>query len=44
MLKANKQLNKGIETQKHKKEPKHRHMTQANKEKEVGKLGLGFLG
>ena len=43
MLKTNKQLNKGTETQKHKKEPKQRHMTQENKEKEVEKLGLGFL-
>ena len=42
MLKTNKQLNKGTETQKHKKEPKQRHMTQENKEKEVEKLGLGF--
>ena len=43
MLKTNKQLNKGTETQKHKKEPKQRHMTQGNKEKEAEKLGLGFL-
>ena len=44
MLKTNKQLNKGTETQKHKKEPKRRHMTQGNKEREAEKLGLGFLG
>ena len=44
MLKANKQLNKGIETQKLKKQPKQRHMTQGNKEKEAEKLELGFLG
>ena len=42
MLKTNKQLNKGTETQKHKKEPKQRHMTQGKKEAE--KLGLEFLG
>ena len=35
-------MNKGTETQKHKKEPKQRHMTHGNKEKEAEKLGLGF--
>ena len=44
MLKASKQLNRGTKTQKHKKEPKQSHMTQGNKEKEVEKLKLGFLG
>ena len=44
MLKANKQLNKGLETQKLKKQPKQRHMKQGNKEKEEEKIGLGFLG
>ena len=44
MLKASKQLNRGTETQKHKNEPKQRHMTQGNKEKEAEKLELGFLG
>ena len=44
MLKANKHLNRGTETQKHKKEQKQRYMTQGNKEKKAKKLGLGFLG
>ena len=44
MLKANKQLNKGTKTQKRKMEPKQRHMTQGNKEKEVEKFILRFLG
>ena len=36
-LLANKQLNRGTKTQKHKKEPKQRHVAyaQGNKEKEV---------
>ena len=42
MLKAKKQLNRGTETQKHKEEPKQRHMTQGNKEKEAEKLRQGF--
>ena len=42
MLKTNKQLNKGTETQKYKNEPKQRHITQGNKEKEAKKLKLGF--
>ena len=33
MLKANKHLNRGTKTQKHKKEQKQRYMTQGNKEK-----------
>ena len=37
MLKTNKQLNKGTETQKHKKEPKQRHMTQGNFKKKKKK-------
>ena len=44
MLKANKQLNRWTDTLKHKEEPKRRHMTQGNKEKEAEKLRLGFLG
>ena len=44
MLKENKQLNRGTETQKHKREPKQGYMIQGNKEKEAEKLGLGFLG
>ena len=44
MLKTNKQLIRGTETQKHKKESKQRHTTQGNKEKEAEKLELGFLG
>ena len=43
-IKGNKQLNRGTETQKHKNEPKQRHTTQGNKEKEAEKLELGFLG
>ena len=43
MLKANKHLNRGTETQKHKKEQKRRYMTQGNKEKEAERLELGFL-
>ena len=37
MLISNKQLNRGTKTQKHKKEPKQRHVAyaQGNKEKEV---------
>ena len=44
MLMANKQLNRGTKTQKHKKEPKQRHMTyaQGNKEKEAKNLNQGF--
>ena len=44
MLKTNKQLNKRTETQKHINEPKQRHMTQGNKDKEAENFGLGFLG
>ena len=42
MLKTNKQLNRGTETQKYKKEPKQRHMTQGNKEKEAENSNQGF--
>ena len=44
MLKSNKQLNRETKTQKYENEPKQRHMTQGNKEKEAEKLGLRFLG
>ena len=44
MLKANKHLNRGTKTQKHKKEQKQRYMTQGNKEKEAKKTRIRVSG